>query len=86
MDELDPARVDPDPGQQHLEHYRHPLLGLQLYTLGNLNYELGRHDLGAKQLTRALRILRVTHGAQAPLVCGLQALLLDARQKASAGP
>ncbi|KAF6139503.1 hypothetical protein GIB67_005140 [Kingdonia uniflora] len=40
----------------------HPLLGLQYYTCGKLQWFLGDTDAAVKSLTKAFDILRITHG------------------------
>ena len=53
----------------------HPLLGLQLYTLGNLEADAGDAAAGARHLREARAVLAVTHGEQSRMVAGLDALL-----------
>jgi SET and MYND domain-containing protein len=56
----------------------HPLLGLQLYTLGNLQIEAGggAKNEGLVNLKRALAILKVSHGSdKSPMVEGLVSLI-----------
>jgi len=53
----------------------HPLLGLQLYTLGNLEADAGDAAAGARHLGEARAVLAVTHGEQSRMVAGLDALL-----------
>ena len=83
------ARMDYESAARHLERilavyeciyqtlssYHHPMVGLQFYTRGSLLSELKQHEEAAKELSRALKILRTTHGTGAPLVVGLEDLL-----------
>ncbi|KAL4196392.1 hypothetical protein AMTRI_Chr04g245940 [Amborella trichopoda] len=57
----------------------HPLLGLQYYTCGKLEWFLGKTLNAVKSLTKAADILKVTHGATTPLVRDLMCLLEEAR-------
>lgn len=56
----------------------HPLLGLQVYTLGNLQVDVGGESMreGVANLQRALAILKVSHGsANSRMVDGLASLI-----------
>lgn len=55
--------------------FRHPLLGLQLYTLGNLHADRGEFARALPILQEALQILRITHGLSCALVHGLLQLV-----------
>jgi hypothetical protein len=58
----------------------HPLLGLQLYTLGDLYARQdngGARKLARAALERAARALEVTHGEQHELPRGARALLSE---------
>ncbi|KAL4196394.1 hypothetical protein AMTRI_Chr04g245960 [Amborella trichopoda] len=57
----------------------HPLLGLQYYTCGKLEWFLGKTLNAVKSLTKAADILKVTHGVTTPLVRDLMCLLEEAR-------
>ncbi|ERM95321.1 hypothetical protein AMTR_s00008p00145610 [Amborella trichopoda] len=57
----------------------HPLLGLQYYTCGKLEWFLEKTLNAVKSLTKAADILKVTHGATTPLVRDLMGLLEEAR-------
>lgn len=54
---------------------KHPLIGLQLYTLGNLQVECGACEQGLESLQGAKAILLVTHGRESKMVKGLQELI-----------
>ena len=53
----------------------HPLLGLQLYTLGDLLRASGREEEARRRLEESHSILRHTHGDASGLVQGLHQLL-----------
>lgn len=59
----------------------HPLLGLQLYTLGDLYTYEEKWSEAMLVLTEALEILRVTHGTQSEFVRGLAEMVEEAREK-----
>jgi len=65
----------------------HPLLGLQLFTLGNLLYQRattardGRFDTAVAMLNHAYDILVATHGEEHPLVHSLVEMHTDASEK-----
>lgn len=61
----------------------HPLLGLQYYTCGKLEWYLGDTEEAIKSLTKAVDILRITHGTKTPLVKELLMMLEEARAEAS---
>ncbi|XP_030475693.2 histone-lysine N-methyltransferase ASHR1 [Syzygium oleosum] len=61
----------------------HPLLGLQYYTSGKLEWLLGDTINAIKSLTKAVDILRVTHGTNAEFVRDLMMKLEEARAEAS---
>ncbi|KAL6296880.1 hypothetical protein ACE6H2_005022 [Prunus campanulata] len=61
----------------------HPLLGLQYYTCGKLEWLLGDTENAVKSLTKAVDILRITHGTSAPFMKDLFARLEEARAEAS---
>ncbi|KAK9713829.1 hypothetical protein RND81_06G054100 [Saponaria officinalis] len=60
----------------------HPMLGLQYYTCGKLEWLLGETDNSVRSLTNAADILRVTHGTNAPFMKELLAKLDEARAEA----
>ncbi|XP_031390525.1 histone-lysine N-methyltransferase ASHR1 isoform X2 [Punica granatum] len=61
----------------------HPLLGLQYYTCGKLEWLLGDSDVALKSLGKAVDILRVTHGTSTPFMKELMMRLEEARAEAS---
>ncbi|CAJ2644253.1 unnamed protein product [Trifolium pratense] len=60
----------------------HPLLGLQYYTCGKLEWYLGDTEEAVKSLTTAVDILRITHGTNTPFVKELLMMLEEARAEA----
>ncbi|WRX31508.1 SET domain - like 10 [Theobroma cacao] len=60
----------------------HPLLGLQYYSCGKLEL-LGETDDAIKSLTKAVDILRITHGTNTPFMKELLMKLEEARAEAS---
>ncbi|KAJ4700614.1 histone-lysine N-methyltransferase ASHR1-like [Melia azedarach] len=61
----------------------HPLLGLQFYTCGKLEWFLGDTENAIKSLTKAADILRITHGTNSPFMKELIIKLEEARAEAS---
>ncbi|KAK6246149.1 hypothetical protein SCA6_009239 [Theobroma cacao] len=61
----------------------HPLLGLQYYSCGKLEWLLGETDDAIKSLTKAVDILRITHGTNTPFMKELLMKLEEARAEAS---
>ncbi|KAG2701046.1 hypothetical protein I3760_06G025100 [Carya illinoinensis] len=61
----------------------HPLLGLQYYTCGKLEWFLGDTDGAIESLTRAVDILKITHGTNTPFIKELLLKLEEARAEAS---
>ncbi|KAF9599894.1 hypothetical protein IFM89_001840 [Coptis chinensis] len=61
----------------------HPLLGLQYYTCGKLEWFLGDTENTIKSLTNAVDILRITHGAHTSFIKDLVAMLEEARAEAA---
>ncbi|KAL1344531.1 hypothetical protein HN51_018419 [Arachis hypogaea] len=61
----------------------HPLLGLQYYTCGKLEWYLGETEEAVKSLTKAVDILRITHGTNTHFVKELLMKLEEARAEAS---
>ncbi|KAI3424678.1 uncharacterized protein J3R85_010433, partial [Psidium guajava] len=61
----------------------HPLLGLQYYTSGKLEWLLGDTRNAIKSLTEAVDILRVTHGTSTAFVRDLMMKLEEAQAEAS---
>lgn len=61
----------------------HPLLGLQYYTCGKLEWFLGETQEAIKSLTKAVDILRITHGTNTPFMKELFGKLEEARAEVS---
>ncbi|KDP32756.1 hypothetical protein JCGZ_12048 [Jatropha curcas] len=61
----------------------HPLLGLQYYTSGKLEWLLGETEDAIRSLTKAVDILRITHGTNSPFMKELIMKLEEARAEAS---
>lgn len=61
----------------------HPLLGLQYYTCGKLEWLLGETEDAVKSLTKAADILQITHGTNTPFMKELLFKLEEARAEAS---
>ncbi|CAN1239993.1 Histone-lysine N-methyltransferase ASHR1 [Linum grandiflorum] len=61
----------------------HPLLGLQYYTCGKLEWLLGDTENAIKSLTNAARILGITHGTDTPFVKEILLKLEEARAEAA---
>ncbi|XP_051123836.1 histone-lysine N-methyltransferase ASHR1 isoform X2 [Andrographis paniculata] len=61
----------------------HPLLGLQYYMCGKLEWAMLDAEGAARSLTKALDVLRITHGARSGFVMELHAQLEEARAEAS---
>ncbi|KAF3788479.1 Histone-lysine N-methyltransferase [Nymphaea thermarum] len=61
----------------------HPLLGLQYYTCGKLEWFLGATLDALKSLTKAMDILRITHGANTSFMKELFHLVDEARAEAN---
>ncbi|XP_042508779.1 histone-lysine N-methyltransferase ASHR1 isoform X2 [Macadamia integrifolia] len=61
----------------------HPLLGLQYYTSGKLEWLLGDTQDAIKSLTKAADILRITHGTNTPFMKDLLIKLEEARAEAA---
>lgn len=68
-------------GEQMLAFYRrvytanHPLVGLHLFTLGDLHLEQGNNARAAPLLREAKQILQITHGREHPFVALLSGRL-----------
>ncbi|KHG02872.1 Histone-lysine N-methyltransferase ASHR1 -like protein [Gossypium arboreum] len=60
----------------------HPLLGLQYYSCGKLEWLLGETDDAIKLFTKAVDILRITHGTSTPFMKELLMKLEEARAEA----
>lgn len=60
----------------------HPLLGLQYYSCGKLEWLLGETDDAIKSFTKAVDILRITHGTSTPFMKELLMKLEEARAEA----
>nr|GLL44340.1 histone-lysine N-methyltransferase ASHR1 [Ipomoea trifida] len=61
----------------------HPLLGLQYYTCGKLEWLLGDSEEAFKSLSKAMDILRITHGTSTPFMKELSFELEEARAELS---
>ncbi|VVA13666.1 PREDICTED: histone-lysine N-methyltransferase [Prunus dulcis] len=61
----------------------HPLLGLQYYTCGKLEWLQGDTENAVKSLIKAVDILRITHGTSTPFMKDLFMRLEEARAEAS---
>lgn len=61
----------------------HPLVGLQYYTCGKFEWLLGETEAAVRSLTKALDILRITHGTKTPFMMELVSKLEEARAEAS---
>lgn len=61
----------------------HPLLGLQYYTCGKLEWLLEDTEGAIEALTKAMDILRITHGMNTPFMKDLLLKLEEARAEAS---
>ncbi|KAK7857683.1 histone-lysine n-methyltransferase ashr1 [Quercus suber] len=61
----------------------HPLLGLQYYTCGKLEWFLGDTEDAIKSVTKAMDILRITHGTNTPFMRDLLMKLEEAHAEAS---
>lgn len=71
------------PVYQRLYPGFHPLLGLQYYTCGKLEWLLGDTEDAIKSLSKAVDILRVTHGTNTPFMKDLVLKLEEAHAEAS---
>ncbi|KAE8077407.1 hypothetical protein FH972_015974 [Carpinus fangiana] len=71
------------PVYQRLYPGFHPLLGLQYCTCGKLEWLLGDTESAIKSLSKAVDILRVTHGTNTPFMKELVLKLEEARAEAS---
>lgn len=63
----------------------HPLLGLQLYTKGNLLSNIGKYEEAMPVLDRALTILTLSFGAENGMVQGLRSLIDVAKEGTTSG-
>ncbi|CAJ1974182.1 unnamed protein product [Sphenostylis stenocarpa] len=61
----------------------HPLLGLQYYTCGKLEWYLRETEEAVKSLTKAVDILRITHGTSTSFMKDLLMKLEEAHAEAS---
>ncbi|XP_022768229.1 histone-lysine N-methyltransferase ASHR1 isoform X3 [Durio zibethinus] len=61
----------------------HPLLGLQYYSCGKLEWLLGETDDAIKSFTKAIDVLRITHGTNTLFMKELLMKLEEARSEAS---
>ena len=53
----------------------HPMLGLHLYTLGDLYSQTGQREKARRAYEEALEILSITHGPESDLAVGLKKIL-----------
>ncbi|KAL3641315.1 Histone-lysine N-methyltransferase ashr1 [Castilleja foliolosa] len=61
----------------------HPLIGLQYYMSGKLEWLLGETEAAVRSLTKALDVLRITHGTKTSFMMELMSKLDEARAEAS---
>ncbi|KAL7118030.1 hypothetical protein ACP275_03G110000 [Erythranthe tilingii] len=61
----------------------HPLLGLQYYMCGKLEWFLGETVAAVRSMTKGLDVLGITHGTKTPFVMELTSKLEEARAEAS---
>ncbi|KAJ4755629.1 N-lysine methyltransferase SMYD2 [Rhynchospora pubera] len=61
----------------------HPMIGLQFYTCGKIEWLLEYTDDAIRSYTKAADILRITHGTTSPFMRELLASLEEARTEAS---
>ncbi|KAI5668589.1 hypothetical protein M9H77_18442 [Catharanthus roseus] len=61
----------------------HPLLGLQYYTCGKLEWFLGKSEGAVYSLSKAVDVLRITHGTKTPFMKELLMKLEEAQAEAS---
>ncbi|VAH95253.1 unnamed protein product [Triticum turgidum subsp. durum] len=61
----------------------HPMVGLQFYTCGKLEWLLEYTEDALKSLTRAADVLRITHGTQSQFMKELFGKLEEARAEVS---
>jgi hypothetical protein len=59
----------------------HPMLGLQLYTLGNLRHNQGEYEAAVGPLSKAYTNLGGYLGHEHPMVAGLSRMLKEARTR-----
>ncbi|KAL5558349.1 hypothetical protein UlMin_034560 [Ulmus minor] len=71
------------PVYQRLYPGYHPLIGLQHYACGKLEWLLGDTQNAVKSLAKAADILRITHGTNTPFMKELLMKLEEARAEAS---
>ncbi|XP_020588099.1 histone-lysine N-methyltransferase ASHR1 [Phalaenopsis equestris] len=67
------------PVYQRLYQSPHPLLGLQYYTCGKLEWLLEQTEDALKSFTKAVEILRITHGTSTPFMKELFSKLEESR-------
>ncbi|KAG6435972.1 hypothetical protein SASPL_100853 [Salvia splendens] len=60
----------------------YPLVGLQYYMCGKFEWLLGETEAAVRSLTKALDILRVTHGTKSPFMVELMNKVEEARAEA----
>ncbi|XP_009121061.1 histone-lysine N-methyltransferase ASHR1 isoform X2 [Brassica rapa] len=71
------------PVYQRVYPATHPLIGLQFYTQGKLEWLLGQTEEAVSSLIKAYDILRISHGTSTPFMKELSAKLDEARAEAS---
>ncbi|XP_057795841.1 histone-lysine N-methyltransferase ASHR1 isoform X2 [Salvia miltiorrhiza] len=60
----------------------YPLIGLQYYMCGKFEWLLGETEAAVRSLTKALDVLRVTHGTKSPFMVELASKVEEARAEA----
>ncbi|XP_010467589.1 PREDICTED: histone-lysine N-methyltransferase ASHR1 [Camelina sativa] len=71
------------PVYQRVYPATHPLIGLQFYTQGKLEWLLGETKEAVSSLTKAFDVLRISHGTSTAFMKELSAKLEEARAEAS---
>lgn len=71
------------PVYQRVYPETHPLIGLQFYTQGKLEWLLGQTEEAVSSLIKAYDILRISHGTSTPFMKDLSEKLDEARAEAS---
>ncbi|KAI3972882.1 hypothetical protein MKX01_019540 [Papaver californicum] len=71
------------PSYQRVYPEIHPLVGLQYYTCGKLEWFLGDTEDAIKSLTKAVYVLQITHGTNTPFMRDLLVRLDEARAEAA---
>ncbi|PKA53505.1 Histone-lysine N-methyltransferase ASHR1 [Apostasia shenzhenica] len=71
------------PVYQRVYQSNHPMVGLQYYTCGKLEWLLEKTEDALKSFTEAANILRITHGSTSPFMYELFSRLEEAQAEAS---